>query len=135
MKKSFILLSALAVVAFASCVKEQSAEFKEEAKGVPFEFTASTVETKTTNDGMVTSWKADDKINLFHAEASTTDYSENDQFIITEENLAAKKFTGTLASALDPAKSYDWYALYPYNVAFTTTAPKEMNRNQLPTKI
>lgn len=122
MKKSFILLSALAVVAFASCVKEQSAEFKEEAKGVPFEFTASTVETKTTNDGMVTSWKADDKINLFHAEASTTDYSENDQFIITEENLAAKKFTGTLASALDPAKSYDWYALYPYNVAFTTPA-------------
>ena len=122
MKKSFILLSALAVAAFASCVKEQSVDVKEEAKGVPFEFTASTVDTKTTSEGMATSWKANDKINLFHAEASTTDYRENDQFTITSENLAAKKFTGTLTSALDPAKSYDWYALYPYNVAFTTPA-------------
>ncbi len=122
MKKSFILLSAMAVAAFASCVKEQSVEVKEEAKGVPFEFTASTVDTKTTNDGMVTSWKANDKINLFHAEATTSDYSDNDEFTITSENLAAKKFTGNLASALDPSKSYDWYALYPYNVAFTTPA-------------
>ena len=122
MKKSFILLSALAVAAIASCVKEQPVDVKEETKGVPFEFTASTVDTKTTNDGMVTSWKADDKINLFHAEASTTDYSSNDEFTITSENLAAKKFTGTLASALDPSKSYDWYALYPYNAGFTTPA-------------
>ena len=122
MKKSFILLSALAVAAFASCVKEQSVDVKEEAKGVPFELTASTVDTKTTNEGMVTSWKADDAINLFHAETTTSDYSSNDQFTITSENLAAKKFTGTLASALNPLKSYDWYALYPYNVAFTTPA-------------
>ena len=122
MKKSFILLSVMAVAAIASCVKEQPVDVKEETKGVPFEFTASTVDTKTTNDGMVTSWKVDDKINLFHAEASTTDYSGNDEFTITSENLAAKKFTGTLASALDPAKSYDWYALYPYNEAFTTPA-------------
>lgn len=122
MKKSFILLSALAVAAIASCVKEQPVDVKEETKGVPFEFTASTVDTKTTNDGMATSWKADDKINLFHAEASTTDYSSNDEFTITSENLAAKKFTGTLASALDPSKSYDWYALYPYNAGFTTPA-------------
>lgn len=122
MKKSFILLSVMAVAAIASCVKEQPVDVKEETKGVPFEFTASTVDTKTTNDGMVTSWKVDDKINLFHAEASTADYSSNDEFTITSENLAAKKFTGTLASALDPAKSYDWYALYPYNVAFTTPA-------------
>ncbi len=122
MKKSFILLSVMAVAAIASCVKEQPVDVKEETKGVPFEFTASTVDTKTTNDGMVTSWKVDDKINLFHAEASTADYRGNDEFTITSENLAAKKFTGTLASALDPAKSYDWYALYPYNEAFTTPA-------------
>lgn len=122
MKKNFILLSAMAVAALASCVKEQPTEIKNEPKGVPFELTASTIETKTTNDGMVTAWKAGDEINLFHAETATTDYSENDQFTITSENLAAKKFTGTLTSALDPAKSYDWYALYPYNVAFTTPA-------------
>ena len=122
MKKSFILLSAMAVAALASCVKEQPTEIKSEHKGVPFELTASTIDTKTTNSGMVTAWKAGDEINLFHAETATTGYSENDQFTITSENLAAKKFTGTLTSALDPAKSYDWYALYPYNVAFTTPA-------------
>lgn len=122
MKKSFILLSAMAVAALASCVKEQPTDNKIEPKGVPFELTASTIETKTTNSGMVTAWKADDAINLFHAETATTDYSTNDQFTITSENLAAHKFTGTLAAALDPSKSYDWYALYPYNVAFTTPA-------------
>lgn len=122
MKKCYILLSALAVAAFAACEKEQPIDVKEAAKGVAFELTASPVDTKTTNDGMVTSWKANDKINLFHAEASTTDYSSNDEFTITSENLAAKKFTGTLASALDPTKSYDWYALYPYDEDITTPA-------------
>ena len=113
MKKCFILLGALAVAAFSSCVKEQVVEVNEKSGVCPFEFTASTIETKTTSEGVVTSWKANDKINLFHAEASTTDYSSNDEFTITSDNLAANKFTGTLASALDPTKSYDWYALYP----------------------
>lgn len=120
MKKTIIILSAMAVAALASCEKEVSIKIEAQPSGVPFELTASAVETKTTNDGMVTAWKANDAINLFHAETATTDYSENDQFTITSENLAANKFTGTLTSALDPAKSYDWYALYPYNVAFTT---------------
>lgn len=129
MKNRIILMSALAMVAFASCEKEASIKVKVEPKGVPFELTASTIDTKTTNSGMVTSWKADDDINLFHAEATTSDYSENDQFTITSANLAAKKFTGTLTSALDPAKSYDWYALFPYSESFTTPANKTATVN------
>lgn len=124
MKNRVFILSAIAVAAAAlvSCEKDQDITTSVEKKGVPFELTVGTPETKTTNSGMSTVWKADDKINLFHAEKDTDVYSENDEFTITSENLDSKVFTGTLASALDPAKSYDWYALYPYNAGFTTPA-------------
>lgn len=129
MKKNIIILSTLAVAAtaFFSCAKtETDTNAPKKVKGVPFEIVANP-HTKTTNDGLSTDWKADDAINLFHAEASTTDYSENDKFTIASEDLATGTFRGTLASALDPSKSYDWYALYPYNVGLTTPANTTYN--------
>ena len=125
MKKIVFNLSTLAVAAFAlfSCAKvETEIETPEMSKGIPFEIVANPLTTKTSNDNMSTAWEAGDAINLFHAETTTSTFSENDQFSIASEDLATGTFKGTLASALEPTKSYDWYALFPYNAGITTPA-------------
>lgn len=117
MKTRILSLSTLAVAALAlfSCAKvEKEIEKVNISNGVPFELVASSSQTKTTNDNYDISWVANDNLNVFHAETATTEYGANDEFTITSANLAANKFTGTI-NALDPAKNYDWYALYPYN--------------------
>lgn len=90
--------------------------------GIPFEISAD-ISTKTTNEGLVTKWAAGDAINLFHAEAGMTGYVSDKDFTLdaTREGV----FTGNLTSALDASKSYDWYAIYPYNKALTTPAARE----------
>ena len=90
--------------------------------GYPFEVVANTPDTKTVNDGMATKWEKDDAISLFHTEWEGTEYSSNNEFSITEENLATGKFTGTLTEEL--AESNDWYALYPYNENVKTPGAK-----------
>lgn len=124
MKKNLFTLSTLAVAALAlfSCAKvETEIQTPEETKGVPFEIYAGSELTKTVNTNNDISWEAGNSINLFHAEHGATSYGANDQFTITAANLASNKFTGTLsAGALDPSKSYDWYAMYPYDSHITT---------------
>lgn len=90
--------------------------------GIPFEISAD-ISTKTTNDGLATNWAEGDAINLFHAEASTAEYVSDNDFILdaTREGV----FKGNLTGTLDPSKSYDWYAIYPYNKALTTPAARE----------
>lgn len=114
MKKT-IFLSVVAVTAAAlvSCQKEQDNNVPEKPQGIPFEITAGTVETKTANDGMQTTWKAGDKINLFHAEEDTDSYVSDGSFTAAADG-ASVAFNGTLGEALDGEKNYDWYALYPY---------------------
>lgn len=87
--------------------------------GIPFEISAD-ISTKTTNDGLATQWAKGDAINLFHAVASTTEYLSDNDFILDANRDGV--FTGNLSSALDPLKSYDWYAIYPYNNALKTPA-------------
>ncbi|MDY5356383.1 MAG: hypothetical protein SPG52_00365 [Candidatus Cryptobacteroides sp.] len=112
---SYLGASLAAIAALASCNKELGAPVEDLKGGVPFEISASAVDTKTSIDGFTTSWVANDAINLFHAEArSTTNYTSDGEFKITAETLAENKFKGTLASALT-AESYDWYAFYPYS--------------------
>lgn len=110
---SYLGASLAAIAALASCNKEIEAPVEDIKGGVPFEICASAVDTKTAIDGFDTKWVADDAINLFHAEAGSKTYTSDGQFTITAENLAANKFTGTLAAEL-VAGSYDWYAIYPY---------------------
>ena len=130
MKSRFFTISAcaLALVSLIACNKEQedinekqpnAIEEPVNNKGIPFEIVAGTPNTKTVNDGMSTNWVADDAITLFHVETgeAVTDACDNDEFSISSANLAAKVFTGTLTAALDGAKSYDWYAVYPHNTA------------------
>lgn len=80
--------------------------------GIPFEISAD-ISTKTTNDGLATNWAEGDAINLFHAEASTAGYVSDKDFTLDATRVGV--FTGNLSSALDPSKSYDWYAFYPYS--------------------
>ena len=87
--------------------------------GIPFEISAD-ISTKTTNDGLATKWAEGDAINLFHAEAGTAGYVSDNDFTLDATRDGV--FTGNLSSALDPSKSYDWYAIYPYNQALETPA-------------
>ena len=133
MKKNFISMGLMFVAALTlttNCAKEEVAP--EEAvkpvvkEAVPFEFTVSSIGTKTsTTDASTINWVANDKVNVFHAVNGVEPavYGSNDEFTITSENLAAGKFTGTLTDgALDGEKSYDWYVLYPYSEYITTPA-------------
>lgn len=87
--------------------------------GIPFEISAD-ISTKTTNDGLATQWATGDAINLFHAEAGTAGYVSDNDFTLDATRVGV--FTGNLSSALAPSKSYDWYAIYPYNKNVTTPA-------------
>lgn len=111
---SYLGASLAAIAALASCNKEIEAPVEDLKDGVPFEICASADDTKTAIDGRATSWVANDAINLFHAEADSKIYTSDGEFTIAAEDLAAKKFKGTLAAKLE-AGSYDWYAFYPYN--------------------
>ena len=91
--------------------------------GIPFEISAD-ISTKTTNDGLATKWATGDAINLFHAETGTAEYVSDNDFTLdaTREGV----FKGSLAGGgLNASKSYDWYAIYPYNKNVTTPAARE----------
>ncbi len=102
-----------ASLVLASCNSKEIASPDDESSnsGIPFE--VSTVITKTTNDGLHTTWTKDDAINLFHAEAGATTYTSDGKFTV-DEGLNGV-FSGTLGKALEDGKSYDWYAFYPYS--------------------
>ena len=87
--------------------------------GIPFEISAD-ISTKTTNDGLATKWATGDAINLFHAEAGKTDYVSDNDFKLDATRVGV--FKGSLTGTLDASKSYDWYAIYPYNKNVTTPA-------------
>lgn len=87
--------------------------------GIPFEISAD-ISTKTTNDGLFTKWATGDTINLFHAEAGKTDYVSDKDFTLDATRVGV--FKGSLTGTLDASKSYDWYAIYPYNKALSTPA-------------
>ena len=121
MKKNIIALGLIVAATFAltNCTKEiENPADGQESAGIPFEITASSVETKTTNDGFNTAWKAGDKMSVFHVEAGQTALGANDQFAISAEDMESKVFKGTLSVALEAGKAYDWHAFYPYKDNF-----------------
>ena len=120
MKKIFSWGMMLAAAfTLTNCAKEiEDPNQQPEKQGYPFEIVASTVDTRTVNDGMATNWDDNDAINLFHAVAGAQDYGTNDEFTIAD--VETGRFTGTLTEALEAGQSYDWYALYPYNSNIAT---------------
>lgn len=112
-----------AAFTLTNCAKEiDNPAQQPESAGYPFEIVASTVDTKTVNDGMSTKWAANDQINLFHAVTGDADYQSNGAF--TVKDVEAGSFTGNLSETLDVEEEYDWYALYPYREILKTPAAK-----------
>lgn len=128
MKKNIFSLGVLAAaaIALAGCAKTETNVPEVRGAGIPFEFTATSAVTKTTNDTEATKWVAGDKVNLFHAELGGTDikYVSDGAFTAATDG-AEVKFTGTLAEGFDPEGTYNWYALYPYTSQVTTPANRE----------
>lgn len=111
----------LSAFALTNCTQEiDNPAQQPEETGYPFEIVASTVDTKTVNDGMHTKWAEGDQINLFHAVTDGTDYQSNGAF--TVKDVEAGSFTGNLSETLDVQEEYDWFALYPYNANGKTPA-------------
>ena len=119
---SIFTLALTSVLAIAGCTEQLGDNSSEINGGVPFSFSASHSDSKTSIEGLQTVWDADDDVNLFHAEAGSTSYVNDNAFVITSQNLSANTFTGTLTKALDPGKAYDWYVLYPYSTYNKTPA-------------
>lgn len=128
MRKTIFTLGLMlaAALSLTNCTKNEEATFTPEVK-VPFELYANMDDTRTTNDGIHTNWAADDAINVFHAVAGATEGYVNDTPYVDGAGTpfvtdGTGTFKGTLAVALDQAKSYDWYAFYPYVSHITTPA-------------
>ncbi len=121
MKKLFIYAGLACAAAFSLSNCSKIDPQTPSSEGMPFEIVASTAETKTANNGFKTTWAGGDALNLFHAETNSTEYGTNDQFTI----VSGENFSGTLTEPLEAGKSYDWYALYPYNEKITTLAATE----------
>ena len=108
-----------AAFTLTNCAKEIDAPVQEpESNSYPFEIIASTVDTKTVNDGMSTKWAEDDQINVFHALGESTEYVNDGAFTISD--VEAGRFTGIINAVLNVEEEYDWYVLYPYNKKVTT---------------
>lgn len=126
-KKLYYILIAVTSLIFAvSCAKtevEAEVETKETvepvnemAENTPFEIKVSSLETKTTNDGMSTEWESTDAINLFYANAGATTYINAGKFT-SNGTGSSVTFKGTVGDLND---NNDWYAFYPYKSGLTT---------------
>ncbi len=119
MRKQILTLGAICAAAFTltNCNKEIAEPQAPVTGGTDFEIIATTADTKTANNGLNTVWAAGDDLTVFHAVAGSTTYGSNDKFTYSG---ADNKFKGTLKTGLEAGKSYDWYALYPYNDQIST---------------
>ena len=119
MKTRFFTFFTFVAVALFSCSKNENLEVDTvKSKSTTFEISVVSPEpsTKTVNDGMSTIWKSGDAINLFHGRGTT--YTSDGSFS-TSSSGASVSFSGTISGTLSE-DTYDWYAVYPYNIGFTT---------------
>lgn len=123
MRKSFIYAAGLMCLALSitDCQKEL-VDQTTPASEPNFELFARPVTTKTANNDLDTKWVAKDAINVFHAEAGSTEYVSDGQF--TVKDIETGRFDGPVSPSLSADKSYDWYAFYPYTSQITTPGEK-----------
>ncbi len=111
-------LGSVATLLLVSCSAD-ALEFSETPKkGIPYEI--STSFTKTTNQGLATTWANEDSIIVFHAESGTTSYVKDGKFTVDADLTG--RFSGEISETLPEGGSQDWYAFYPYNSYIATPA-------------
>lgn len=120
MKKQIFTLGMMCAAAFAltNCDK-QSVEPQRPTEGTPFEIIASTIDTKTANDGIHTNWVDGDALSVFYFAAGTTgdDLNNGTNNKFTFVTGSGNKFTSEQEGPTEGR--YDWYALYPYGEYLT----------------
>ena len=116
MKKILFSMGVMLASAFAltNCTTEMDQPVQVPSASGPFEIIANTVDTKTANDGMSTKWVAKDSINVFHSVAGSTEYVNDNYFVVDPNDPESGRFTGNLGESLSADGVYDWYAFYPY---------------------
>ena len=119
MRKSFVYAAGLMCLALSitDCQKEL-VDQTTPASEPNFELFARPVTTKTANNDLDTKWVANDDINVFHAEACSTEYVSDGKF--TVKDIETGRFDGKVSTSLSADKSYDWYAFYPYTSQIST---------------
>ena len=127
MKKFILSLGLVAMMLnLTNCAQYEDVNPTVEPQG---EFALYAPISRTANDGLNTVWKAGDQLNIFHAEAGTTNYLNDTPYANSAQNpfmcedATIGRFLGKLlGGALEESKSYDWYAFYPYSSYITTPA-------------
>lgn len=129
MKK--ILLSMglmLAALTLTNCSNEIDENINANTDGANFELTADIDTDRAATNSYNIKWEKGDALNLYHAVAGTTTYTNDAKFAIDETDITAGRFTGKLGGELT-AEAYDWYAFYPYDSYLA--APTGANYTQL----
>ena len=106
----------LGALTLTNCSNEIDENINTNTDGVAFELTTAIDADRTVANDFKTTWAADDAINLFHAVAGATTYTNNGAFAIAEEDLANGRFTGTLKEELT-AEGADHIAAAPSDIA------------------
>ncbi len=94
---------------FAFSCTESIIPDKAAADGFTMELIAGCPVTRTSNDGVSTSWSRGDRINLVHCPAAGGEFQSE---LFTLES--GKTFTGTVSNT---ESVNDWYAFYPYQTS------------------
>ena len=138
MKKNLFALGLIALAALTlltNCSKSRidvNEEDKTPSIQGSYELVANSSDkdlTKTVNSGMSTVWAASDKLTVFHAETTTSTYVKDGMFSTTDSDKDAGLFKGTLTSALESGKAYDWYVIYPNKDDISTPANTTVSYN------
>ncbi len=112
MKKMILTgLLSVSLLALTQCTKSEEEAFAP-MQGSKAELQADVVSSRTIAEGLTTSWAADDAMKVWIGEGES--YINCGEFTLPEANLSTGIFTGTMPDSYDTAKSYDWYAVYPY---------------------
>lgn len=125
MKKIMLALGLMfATLTLTNCSQEFDENITPDNAQKTFAVTANIPATRTSIDGMETSWVAGDKISLF--------YNDNYAGIYTNSAADLDRFEGT-EPTLDDATAYTWYALYPANFKESSGSITDYNSGRKPT--
>lgn len=114
--KKILLFAGLMTAAAISLTNCKPAEINIEPVrtiGHTYHFTASTVDTKTTNSGMSTLWQAYDSLTVIYASAGADNYVAGEAFVDAASD-GSRVASFSLEAAPTSAQALDWYVLFPY---------------------